>query len=149
MENIDSNIERDCVKESVSPPRMPESVVSLQTTKCYEKQTVEELFGLLLQALEKSERECLYWSTMYEEGQKDLFALRERIRKEDEAEYIDPDHIPNDPRRGSKPSLEAPAEEQIEDDVPRWYSLKAAVKSAMSAVVGGSPKYSATQRDEN
>lgn len=147
MENDPGNVQVE-PKGSISPPRIPDTLIS-RTTVCYEKQTVEELLGLLLGALEKSEHECTYWSTMYEESQKELFSLRERMRKEDEAEYIDPEVIPA--RRSSKPSLEggdAPMDGE-EEGGPRWFSLKAAVKSAMSAVVGGSAGGSASNSQPN
>lgn len=126
----------------VSPPRLPELNVTANFS--YQRETVEELFGLLLEALEKSEQETLYWSTMYEESQKELYTIREQMRKDDEADYIDPEAIPAEDRRGSKPSLEQ-GDLPVTAEEPRWFSLKAAVKSAMSAVVGTplkSPSYS-------
>ena len=128
------NIENEPpIAAPLSPPRLP---ASTRQAFCYDRAVVEELFSRLLGALEKSERETLYWATMYEESQKELFTLRERLRKEDEADYLDEAQIPDVPRRSSKPSLESG-----EDSAPRWLSLKAAVKSAMSAVVGGQSAY--------
>jgi hypothetical protein len=90
---------------------------------------------------------------MYEEGQKEIFELKEKLKAhtKDEADYIDPDVIPNEQRRSSRPSIDnrAAFEEEMERSASRlpqgWFSLKSAVKSAVSAVVGG--QYSSLNDD--
>ena len=135
----------------VSPPRISPKVTREILT--YDKTVVDEFVSHLQSVIERTENECLYWATMYEEGQKEIFELKEKLKAhtKDEADYIDPEVIPNEQRRSSRPSLDnrAAFDEGMERSTSRlpqgWFSLKSAVKSAVSAVVGG--QYSSIHDD--
>jgi hypothetical protein len=118
----------------ISPPRIPlEFQEPLREVRCYDKETVDELFSHLLQLLDKTDNEVLYWSTLYEESQKELFEVKEKLLKneKEEAEYIDPEVIPNMSRRNSK----QPIEEGTETPPGKRWGL---LRGVLNAVVGNS-----------
>ena len=101
------------LQQTVSPPRLPlEFQQPLKEVDCYDKKTVDELVAHLVGLIEKTENEVVYWSTIYEESQKELYEVKEKLRKNDkeEAEYIDPEVIPNMSRRNSKQPIEGGTE---------------------------------------
>jgi len=128
-----------------SPPHISPRFSNLKEVLTYDKAVVDELVAHMQSVIEKTENECLYWATMYEESQKEIFEIREKLRSQqkDEADYIDPEVIPNGERRSSRPSLDnrAAFEEEMARSTSRlpqgWFSLKSAVKSAVSTIVGG------------
>jgi len=134
---------------SCSPPRVSPKIYKEVLT--YEKAVVDEFIAHLQSVIERTENETLYWATMYEEGQKETFELKEKLKLhvKDEADYIDPEAIPNTERRSSRPSIDnrAAFEEEMEmqrsaSRLPQgWFTLKSAVKSAVSAVVGTTTQY--------
>ena len=118
----------------ISPPRFPvEFQQPLKQIDCYDKQTVDELFNHLVKLLEKTEHEVLYWSTLYEESQKELYELKEKLKRseKEEADYIDPEVIPNMSRRNSK----QPIEEGTETPSGSRWGL---FRGVLNAVVGHS-----------
>jgi hypothetical protein len=122
----------DDSQRCTSPPRLPvEFQQPLREVICYDQGTVDELVGHLCKLLEKSEHEVLYWSTLYEESQKELFEVKEKMRKneKEEADYIDPEVIPNMSRRNSKQPIEGGAETPTGS---RWGLFR----GVLSAVVG-------------
>ena len=116
---------------TLSPPRIPEEFKNVREVVCYDKETVDELVTHLVRLVEKSENEVLYWSTLYEESQKELFALKEEVRtkEKEEADYIDPEAIPNTSRRNSK----QPIEEGTETPSGSRWGL---FRGVLNAVVG-------------
>ena len=128
-----------------SPPHISPRFSNLKEVLTYDKNVVDEFVSHMQSVIERSENEALYWATMYEESQKEIFELREKLRaqQKDEADYIDPEVIPNGERRSSRPSLDNRAafdEEMVRSAsrIPQgWFSLKSAVKSAVSTIVGG------------
>ena len=129
--------ERKSLAESEIPlsPRF-QNIREVQT---YERETVDELIGHLVGLVNKYDSEALYWSTLYEESQKELFTLKEKQRNQEkeEADYLDPEVIPVGPRRSSKQSLEGP--KSGEESVPqrsasnRW---GLSFRGVLNAVVG-------------
>ena len=139
------------ISNLASPPRLSPRFEKIREVVSYDKETVDELVGHLISLVEKSENEALYWSTLYEESQKDLFQMKEEARKEqkEEADYIDPEVIPQGPRRNSKQPLEGGG--GVDGDAPsgtassRWGLslrgvLNAVVRNPYSSVAseGGS-----------
>jgi hypothetical protein len=128
-----------------SPPHISPRFSNLKEVLTYDKDVVDEFVAHMHSVIERTENECIYWATMYEESQKEIFELREKLRaqQKDEADYIDPEAIPNAERRSSRPSLDnrAAFEEEMARSTSRlpqgWFSLKSAVKSAVSTIVGG------------
>ena len=136
---------RSSMPSTDSPPHISPRFSNLKEVLTYDKNVVDEFVAHMQSAIERAENECLYWATMYEESQKEIFELREKLRaqQKDEADYIDPEAIPNAERRSSRPSLEnrAAFEQEMARSASRlpqgWFSLKSAVKSAVSTIVGG------------
>lgn len=121
----------------ISPPRLPaEFQQSMKEVSCYDKPTVDELVAHLVHLLEKTENEVLYWSTLYEESQKELFEIKEKMRTTEkaEADYIDPEVIPNMSRRNSKQPIEGGTETPSGS---RWGLFR----GVLNAVVGQSQKH--------
>jgi hypothetical protein len=118
----------------VSPPRLPvEFQQPLKEVECYDKQTVDEIVAHLVRLLNKTENEVLYWSTLYEESQKELYEVKEKLRnnEKEEADYIDPEVIPNMSRRNSKQPIEGGTETPSGS---RWGLFR----GVLNAVVGHS-----------
>jgi hypothetical protein len=123
----------------VSPIALSPRFQNIREVQSYDKETVDELLSHLVGLINKYDSEALYWSTLYEESQKELFSLKEKQRNEskEEAEYLDPEAIPVGPRRSSKQSLEGP--KTGDDTVPqrsasnRW---GLSFRGVLNAVVG-------------
>ena len=121
-------------KVPISPPRLPSEFEDVKEVICYNKMVVDELVSHLFSLIEKSENEALYWSTLYEESQKELFEVKEGMRKsqKEEADYIDPEVIPNGPRRNSKQPIEEGPSQLTPSGTGRWGLFR----GVLSAVVG-------------
>jgi hypothetical protein len=65
----------------------------------YEKSAVDAFIEHFRSSIERAETEVLYWSTLYEESQKEISELKKKLDKvkaAEEADYIDPQGIPED-----------------------------------------------------
>ncbi len=124
----------DAFQRCISPPRLPaEFQGPMKEVSCYDKATVDELVAHLVRLLEKTENEVLYWSTLYEESQKELFEIKEKLEtnEKEEADYLDPEVIPNMSRRNSKQPIESGTETPTGS---RWGLFR----GVLNAVVGQS-----------
>ena len=134
--STDENISPRVVspKLPISPPRIPVEFQNVKEVICYNKTAVDELVSHLFILIDKSENEALYWSTLYEESQKELFEIKENMKKsqKEEADYIDPEVIPNGPRRNSKQPIEEGPSQNTPNGVGRWGLFR----GVLSAVVG-------------
>lgn len=117
----------------------------------YEKAAVDTFISHFRSAIDRAEKEVTYWATLYEESQKEVSDLREKLRalehKGEEADYLDPEGIPDEVglRRTGRPSIGAkPAHADDPYDAPiassssllapnRWLSFSK-VRGAVSAV---------------
>jgi hypothetical protein len=133
-ENVSPGTSPPAKKErlALSPPRIPEEFRHVREVLCYDKETVDELFAHFVRLVEKTENEVLYWSTLYEESQKELFEIKEKLRtnEKEEADYIDPEAIPNSSRRNSKQPIEEGTE------TPSGGSRWGLFRGVLNAVVG-------------
>lgn len=127
----------------ISPPRIPSEFHNLQEVVSYNKVAVDELVSHLFTLIDKSENEALYWSTLFEESQKELFQMRENMQKsqKEEADYIDPEVIPNGPRRNSKQPIEEGPAQTTPTGPGRWGLFR----GVLSAVVGQQHPHETTQ----
>lgn len=126
----------------LSPPVLSPRFEVLKEVLVYDKETVDELVSHLIHLVNKYENEALYWSTLYEESQKELFEMKDKQRTEqkEEADYLDPEVIPVGPRRSSKQSLEGPGADGANDGSSpnrsasnRW---GLSLRGVLNAVVG-------------